>query len=249
MAGAPNIFPVNNTPNIFRGGEVPPDKLIPGRRYGFKSRLSPENPKYEWAFTGRFVKPTYHDFHDSEGNEIRVYLESSSFNNSLGKVPVDKLIIGKEYEVIRNYNDFGDDGNFTGILLEPDFHYFDQVIHDPNSPHAKIIRDGYMNVDAHFPWPVNVTNAIFFEVSKPRTYNQIYRGLHLPEGLPTGPVGVIKGFVEGAKAGRGPHVFNARPGTGLNRGIPNNTTIRNSKKPRPTGKNKRKSKKSRKCKN
>jgi len=256
MAGAPNapnapnapsILAVN-TPSIFRGGEVPPDKLVPGRRYGFKSRLSPENPKYEWAFTGRFVKPTHHYFQDSEGNEICVNLETSSFNNSSGKVPVDKLIIGKEYEVIRNYNEFGDDGNFTGILLEPDFHYFDQVIHDPNSPLAKLIRDGYMNVVHNFPWPVNVSNAIFFEVSKPLTYNQTYRSImSLPrergfhnKNMPENTVGLIKGFVEGFT--RGPHEFPARPETGQNTTTRN---TRNTKKPRPR-KNKRKSKKSKK---
>jgi hypothetical protein len=231
MAGITNIFPVNNTPNIFRGGEVPLDKLIYGKRYRVQSRYSPGHLKHEGAFVGRLKKPSYHDFSNIIGDIIRVQVEGASFSDYTVPVESEDLMPGREYQIVSS------SGNFAGTLLEPDYYYFDNVIDEPGGYYMRSTGE---RRNASFEVPADICNHRFYEEGMPRTYNQAYRGL--AENLPENTVGIIKGLVEGPNAGRGPHVFPARPGTGKN-----NTTTRNSKRPRPrTRKNKkgRKSKKS-----
>ena len=160
------------------------------------------------------------------------------------EVPVENLVDGRRYRV--QILD-GSREPFIGKLMplfpgSPDnYREFHNVILHPRN--IRRLHWGNQSFTGGNQY-VDTSTHRFFNSGESLTYNQAYRGISLPEGIPYGPTGVVKSFVEGPTTG--PQEFPARPETGLNRtATTNNRNAEKPKKPR-TRKNKRKSKKSKK---
>jgi hypothetical protein len=203
--------------------EIPADKLILGRRYRVQSRYRSENDYYGSTFIGTFTQPEYLDFeniltHDIIGVNVNTTTFQDSSNNMISQ---DKLIPGKEYNIVRNYNQYGNDASFTGRLLEPHIHYFENVVDDSESEIGKALR---MYGNRRLPdqlVPAVISDSQFFETGISLGYNQAYRGL--ANTIPENVVGKIKALLEGTNATKGIQRFPKRNSKGGKRLTRRNT--------------------------
>ena len=187
--------------------EVLVDKLIYGKKYRVISRYSKSNNLYNSSFVGRFVIPEYYEFMNSTTGEIyNVSVKTSLFQNSSGVVPPDEIIIGNEYEVLRNFDEYGNDANFTGIF-KPDSYWFDNVIDDSEGEIGRALKESDTRRDPSQPVPAKISDYNFFESGDTIVHNQIYRGL--ADTLPENVVGRIKKAVHHYKL-KGPQRFPSR---------------------------------------